>query len=81
MANTVIASTFFRPCLQQDQLPRVFVCHAPNGLHGVLIDGDAIIDCNHLKPAIIIGNEDVLASFGEILSDEETPVMGSRKQC
>lgn len=77
LANTVIASTFFRPCFQQNQFPRVFVSHPPNGFQGVLIDGDAIIDCNYLKPAIIIGNENVLASLGEILRNEETSVMGS----
>lgn len=81
LANTVIASTFFRPCFQQNQFPRVFVSHAPNWFQGVLIDRDAIVYCNHLKPAIIIGNENVLTSLGEILSDEEASVMGSGKQC
>ena len=81
LANTVIASTFFGPCFQQDQFPWICISHAPNGFHGVLIDRDAIIYCNHLKPAIIIGNENVLTSLGKFLRDEETSVMSSGKQC
>jgi hypothetical protein len=80
ISNAVVTLAFFRPCLKQDQLPRIFVRHAPNGLQGVLIDRDAIIHSNHFEPAVIVCDEDVLAIFGEILRDKETSVMCGGKQ-